>query len=328
MGMTGKPKDTREGFSTGNSGDLWSIVLSGGDGKRLSPLIQRWLGYHRPKQYCTFVGTRSLLQHTIDRTTLLTPSKRIFVIVDRSHRQIASAQLRNRPVKLLMQPCNRDTAAGIFLPLTYVRAMNPQATVAIFPSDHFVYPEDQFTRSIRRAVEEIQSLPDHVILMGVTPTDPEIDYGWIRLGETAKGHGGQVCLIREFVEKPVLQEAQAIYNSGALWNTGIIVAKADRLWQLGRQYLPEMMPLFENLASEMGTPREAAVLQSIYSVMPKRNFSSDLLQRTPKHIAEMTLEDVLWSDWGRPERIVQSLGAIYKQPAFSLECNRELLPAT
>jgi hypothetical protein len=31
------------------------------------PLMQQWLGQHKPKQYCTFIGTRSMLQHTWDR---------------------------------------------------------------------------------------------------------------------------------------------------------------------------------------------------------------------------------------------------------------------
>lgn len=46
------------------SGRIWSIVLGGGDAGRMTDFIQRWPGYPRPKQYCTFVGDRSLFQHT------------------------------------------------------------------------------------------------------------------------------------------------------------------------------------------------------------------------------------------------------------------------
>src|SRR6266536_1520629 len=54
----------------------WSIVLAGGDGERIRPFVEKWLGYHRPKQYCTFVGTRSMFQHTLDRADMLTPCER------------------------------------------------------------------------------------------------------------------------------------------------------------------------------------------------------------------------------------------------------------
>ncbi|TKS59515.1 MAG: mannose-1-phosphate guanylyltransferase [Nitrospira sp.] len=60
---------------------LWSIVLAGGEGKRLAPMIKRWLGEERPKQYCAFTGTRSMLQHTVDRADCLTvPEQRVTVV--------------------------------------------------------------------------------------------------------------------------------------------------------------------------------------------------------------------------------------------------------
>ena len=52
--------------------NLWSIVLAGGEGERLKPFVQKWLGRHKPKQYCTFIGTRSMFQHTLDRADQIT----------------------------------------------------------------------------------------------------------------------------------------------------------------------------------------------------------------------------------------------------------------
>src|SRR5688572_33404456 len=124
---------------------LWSIVLAGGEGVRLRPLIERWLGGHRPKQYCTFVGTRSLFQHTLDRADLLTRPERKVVLVAAGHRKEACQQLQGRlAARVVLQPLNRDTAPGVFLPLTYVRAANHDATVVIYPSDHFINPEERF----------------------------------------------------------------------------------------------------------------------------------------------------------------------------------------
>lgn len=58
----------------------WSIVLAGGEGKRVKPLVLRWLGRHRPKQYCAFVGSRSMFQYTVDRTMKLTPQEQTVTI--------------------------------------------------------------------------------------------------------------------------------------------------------------------------------------------------------------------------------------------------------
>lgn len=300
---------------------LWSIVLAGGEGERVRPLIQRWLGRHKPKQYCTFVGTRSMFQHTLDRAGRLAAPDRTVSIVARTHQQEAWSQLGESAAgTVILQPGNRDTAAGIFLPLTHVRARDPQATVVIYPSDHFVYPEDSFVDAVRRAVLATEWLTDRVVLLGVAPDSPELDYGWIQPGQTlAWSAGHRVRAVRMFMEKPGLAEAEAAMAAGALWNTLVLAAKVETLWKLGWRYFPEMMPLFERLGGAIGTAQERAVLKSVYRLMPARNFSSGLLQRAADRISVIELSGVLWSDWGKPERIAETLRRIGKQPAFPLE---------
>ena len=50
-----------------HSNAVWSVILAGDEGKRTRPFIHEWLGYSKPKQYCTFVGSRSMLQHTLSK---------------------------------------------------------------------------------------------------------------------------------------------------------------------------------------------------------------------------------------------------------------------
>jgi len=51
--------------------------------------------------------------------------------------------------------------------------------------------------------------------------------------------------------------------------------------------------------------------------MPNKNFSFDLLQQVPQDIMTIELHDVLWSDWGQPKRIEETLQKVKKEPAFS-----------
>jgi mannose-1-phosphate guanylyltransferase len=118
---------------------VYSIIMAGGKGERLRPLVEQWLGYARPKQYCTFVGTRSMLQHTLDRAGQITPPDRQFTLVGRDQQHFALSELPpQKRGRMLVQPCDRGTAAAIFLTLTYVRKRSSAATVVIYPSDHFV----------------------------------------------------------------------------------------------------------------------------------------------------------------------------------------------
>jgi mannose-1-phosphate guanylyltransferase len=40
----------------------WVIVLAGGEGERLRPFVERWVGRHKPKQYCCFPEMMSLFE--------------------------------------------------------------------------------------------------------------------------------------------------------------------------------------------------------------------------------------------------------------------------
>ncbi|MDH4098599.1 MAG: sugar phosphate nucleotidyltransferase [Nitrospira sp.] len=299
---------------------LWSIVLAGGEGTRLAPMIREWLGEDRPKQYCTFTGTRTMLQHTVDRADrLAVPPQRVTVVGSRQEDR-ARSQLDGRGGSIVVQPINRDTAAGVFLPLTYVRAADPQATVAIYPSDHFVHPEEQLIDAVRHAVLASDLLDDRLILLGIKPDGVDLDYGYIQMDRYVGGYGAHsLWHIGRFVEKPERHLAKSLMESRVLWNTMIIVAKVETLWKLGTKVLPTMMRLFETLLPAIGSPRESRVLRGIYDTMPARNFSMDFLEHVPHKVSALDVKDVLWSDWGRPKRIAQSLHKIGKAPAFPTE---------
>lgn len=311
------------------SDQLWSIILAGGEGRRMSSLVQRWLGRPVPKQYCTFVGTRSMFQHTLDRASKLTPPNRIVTVVAQSHRREALAQLDGTGGStMLFQPANRDTAAGVFLPLTYIRARAPQATAVLYPSDHFVYPENRFLEVVRHAVRVAESRLDQVVMLGAAPDRLELDYGWIQPDQSpAAIMDTPVRAVRSFLEKPDTAQADVALRGGALWNTLVFAANVDLLWRLGWQCFPEMMPFFERLSEAIGGPEEGRVLESIYRDIPVKNFSSDLLQHVPEKLAVVELTGVLWSDWGKPERIAETLRRIDRRPAFPLTClDRPFVP--
>jgi hypothetical protein len=96
----------------------------------------------------------------------------------------------------------------------------------------------------------------------------------------------------------------------------IIAVKARTLWQLGYGIYPEILNGFEKLRNVIGTHRESSVLNAIYEAMPARNFSADLLARASRHVAVMPTGGIIWSDWGRMERIVETLCRVGRQPNF------------
>lgn len=304
----------------GRSSQLWSIILAGGNGVRMQPMIQQWLGRPKPKQYCTFVGTRSMFQHTVDRAIRLTNPERTVTVIARKHEPEAWSQLDGRVCgKILVQPKNCGTGPGIFLPLTYIRAKEPNGTVVIYPSDHFIYPEDRFLETVELAEWVAERMPHRPILLAATAGRLELEYGWILPDHVHSiVDGYRLCAVRKFLEKPNVTQARQALAGNGMWNTLILVTKIEAIWSLGWEYFPEMMVLFERLEKVIGTSEECTVLNAIYGVMPDKDFSFDLLQHVPQRLMSLELSGVLWSDWGQPDRIEKTLAKLNKKPAFSM----------
>ena len=262
-----------------------------------------------------------MFQHTLDRAAKLTPWERVVVVAARDHQEEVWSQLDGRPVGMvLLQPKNLDTAAGIFLPLTFILVRDPRATVMIYPSDHFIHPEDEFVSAVRHALWGSRLLDGRPVLLAAKPDTLELEYGWIKPGRFLGWAGTTpIQTVHTFFEKPDEVTARESWAGGSLWNTMILAARARTLWRLGWKCFPEMMRLFERLKEAIDTAEELSVLDAMYEAMPRRNFSSHLLHRAPERLAVMEIGDVLWSDWGNPSRIAGTLEKIGKQPAFPEE---------
>lgn len=288
-------------MSPSPSRHLWTIVLAGGDGVRLRQLTRALHGEECPKQFAMIHGGQSLLQATVARAARWSAPERTVVVVAAEREVLARRQLRSfDSVDVVAQPSNCGTGPGILLPLTRVFAEDPLAHVVVLPSDHYVRDEEPFEQSIRRA---IAASVDQVALVGAVPDHAETQYGWIVTGGRL---GVSRSVVRRFCEKPPAELAERLLQGGALWNTFIMAGSARRFWALGVEQLPLQMALFDAYRRAVGTEREARVLGEIYSDMQAADFSSEVLQKA-NGLRVVPLHECGWSDWGTPERVLESL---------------------
>ncbi len=306
----------------------WAVVLAGGDGQRLTSTIEAWLGEPRPKQYCTFVGKRSMLQHTLDRARKMVPAERMVTVIAPEHERYLSDAVRQpKPGHWIRQPRNRGTAAGVYLALAHILARDPQAIVILMPSDHYIHPEGAFVRTMWDAIATAHSAPERILLAGAPADRAESDYGWIVPGSPVASRCGTWSLraVRQFIEKPPPSEARDLYRNGALWNTMITITAARTLWSLGRAWYPALIDPFDTLRRMLrivharpGVARRArSFLQQAYTTLPQHCFSRHILARAHQRTVVLPLTAMEWCDWGRPDRIEETLRSLGKQPAFA-----------
>jgi mannose-1-phosphate guanylyltransferase len=152
---------------------------------------------------------------------------------------------------------------------------------------------------------------ESLVLLGVEPTDPEADYGWLSPGlPEAPTRHASLRRISDFIEKPRAAQAAELMAKGWLWNTMVIVARAETLWKLVRQVAPELTAYFSMIRRAIGSLWESEIINEVYRMMSPVNFSTAILTRCSERLLVLPVRKVLWSDWGRGERILATLAQI------------------
>jgi mannose-1-phosphate guanylyltransferase len=290
----------------------WAVVLAGGEGTRLRSVTRAIVGDDRPKQYVPLVGSDSLLRQTLARAARLSPRGRTVVVSRESHAGWLARELgAHRGSKVLLQPENRDTAAGVMLPVHWIAAQDPDATVVVFPSDHFVLEGTVFLDHVSEVVAFVERERAGIVLLGAQAAEPDTEYGWIEPGDAVGATtAGPVSRVARFCEKPTPEAAAICMARGWLWNTLVMVAKARTLMSVGEVLLPQLHRRLTGATRFFGTRREAWAIRQVYGSLPCQNFSETVLQAGLPCLAVSALPPLTWSDVGTPSRLWKLLRAL------------------
>jgi mannose-1-phosphate guanylyltransferase len=283
----------------------WGLILAGGDGKRLLPLTRRIAGDDRPKQFCAVVGNETLLHQTQRRVSRLVEPWRTLLVLTRTHEYFYADQVARVPSsRLMIQPSNQGTAPAILYSLLRLCEMDPKGIVAFFPSDHHFSDEETFIRHLDSAYAAAASRPEMVILLGIPPQTPEVEYGWIEPGiPLGDPEPESVCRVCRFWEKPHRALAAALMERGCLWNSFVMVGHVYAFLNLIRRALPDLVESFESIRPLFFTSNEGAALRKLYSTIRATSFSQDVLSVQPNDLAVLRASGLGWSDLGEPSRV-------------------------
>lgn len=238
--------------------------MAGGRGERLWPLSDET----HPKPFLKLFKGQSLLECTLQRIAPLTDPDRIFIITAATFQESVHELLPDFPQRqLLLEPQPRNTAAAVALACGTVLQRDPKAITIVLPADHVIHDAEAFRMALQHACEEA-TLHPQLVTLGITPTHPSPEYGYIACGEICtttnalRGIG--------FTEKPDIATATVYLKAGNfLWNAGIFVGTAATFATHFHTYAPAFDALIA--APEMR--------HTCYSTLPTIAFDRAIMEK-------------------------------------------------
>jgi mannose-1-phosphate guanylyltransferase len=292
---------------------MFAIIMAGGSGTRFWPASRA----HYPKQFLNITSDRSMLAETIARAEHFTSIDHIGVVVGKVHAELTSQQIGAQPVKVLVEPFGRNTAACIGLAAIHVKQQGLDEPIIILPADHFIADVESFAATIRAAAETARN--GSIVTLGIQPTRPETGYGYIQSGVEAGQTAGQPYFqVARFVEKPDFETAVEYLTSGDyFWNSGIFMFTARTILQEIERCMPALYAGLLEIELAIGSPAYDTVVERVYGRLESVSIDYGVMEKTRQPIYVFKA-DFGWSDVG-------SWQALYELRSSEYDAQQNLL---
>lgn len=274
--------------------EIWPVILSGGSGERLWPLSRKLY----PKQFQALTSDLSLFQECAKRVAPEFGYRSPLVICNDEHRFIAAEQLRLigvQPDAILLEPVGRNTAPAIAAGAVRISQHDPDAIMAVFPSDHLISDG----KALRAALADGAALAAEgaIVAFCVEPDRPHTGYGYIACGEPANG-SGTAFKIEKFIEKPDEATAKDLLRQGNhRWNAGIFMFSAGTLLEELARFEPEIVTGAQQAVADARQDLDFLRMdEDTFAACPSISIDYALMERTEKSAA--VLLDAGWRDLG------------------------------
>jgi mannose-1-phosphate guanylyltransferase/mannose-6-phosphate isomerase len=299
------------------------VILCGGSGSRLWPLSRA--GF--PKQFLALSGSaekKTLFQEAVGRLNQLTsPSISLgntVIVTNEDHRFLVLDQLREMEdvnASLLLEPMGRNTAPALTLAALYASESsldkNHDPILVITPADQTIQNAEAFTNALQHCIAAVadDTSKKTIAILGITPTAPEIGYGYIKRSEI-KGSFAEYT-VEQFAEKPNLETAIAYLEDGNYcWNSGMFVLHSSTWLAALQEYRPDILAATQNAWDQKtedqadGTPfvRPNAVL---FKSIPSESIDYAVIEKCPgsNYQVKMVELDAGWNDLGAWDAVWQ-----------------------
>ena len=276
-----------------SSGRLWAVVL-----------VDDWLPNSADGEPAFFnhdgLAQPSALDRTLRRTQLAGPAQSTVVVgALRDQPRIARATA-TFPGNVLIQPCDRGSAARFLWPMYWIHRFDPDAVVVAIPAGGQMSEDMVFMDHLVRVVGRVANDPRWIVIVGARPVDPGPDHAWIIRAECLHDDVERVWRVRDLQEGAI---SPGLHGNG-LWNTRVVVGQARTFIEAAKTCLPRLHAAFADAAQHAGTWKEPAALENAYERIAALEFFPALRDAAFPRIAASCLPPIHWNDSLQPRQAV------------------------
>ena len=267
--------------------------MAGGIGSRFWPLSKD----NYPKQFLDILGTgKSFIRSTYERFSPVIPDENFLVVTNKAYKQLVLEHLPMlRPDQVLCEPARRNTAPCIAYAAYHIQSRCADANIVVTPADHLVTNEIEFQRIIRLGFNFLANNPQALMTIGIKPSRPETGYGYIQVPK--QDTLPEVVKVEMFKEKPDYDTAVKFVAEGNyFWNSGIFLWTLDGIMNAFKQYLPDVIEVFDKGIYNFGTPEEQDFINDHFIDCPNISIDYGVMEKSPNTYTIPA--DFGWSDIG------------------------------
>jgi mannose-1-phosphate guanylyltransferase len=257
------------------SNNNYAVIMAGGIGSRFWPLSRT----KHPKQFLDVLGTgKTLIQQTYERFLEFIPKENVYIIGSDAYRDLIKEQIHGiHPTNIISEPSRKNTAPCVAYSIYKISGINSDANVVIAPSDHVIMNDSVFINTVETGFT-VASHKDVLLTLGIRPTRPDTGYGYIQYLE--EQHENGAYKVKTFVEKPTLEIAKQLFQSGDyLWNAGIFIASVRSWHRAFMHYMPEVNDIFNEGKKVYNTAKEAAFIAKAYMQCPNVSIDIGIMEK-------------------------------------------------
>lgn len=273
------------------------IVVAGGQGTKLWPYSRE----HKPKQFQTVVGDKSLYTQNVETLLKKFPPEDIYISTKRKFIKYVSEQSPQIPLRnYIVEPNDaKDTGPAHGLAFLRLSVLHPDEPFFLVQPDCIRTPDAAFLQMIEDA-GKLVAQNKKLFTGGIKAREPDMGVDYLKLGERIKTKLQEVYQLEAFLYRG----ANYHETKRLIENYNVVSHSNHYCWYPGmmldayKQYRPDWHAALMKIKDAFDKPGEDAAIEKIYGEMEKGPTEEVTRHVMAKGDCNIILLPFRWTDIG------------------------------